>query len=58
MNARVKITFYNSENEEIRCVILDCYKCNANCEELKITGNVRSMVVCFTTEYNSCSNCI
>lgn len=58
LDAWVKIKFFDDNNNETRCVILNCVKCRARCKEIRIPKNARSVVVCFTTASDSCENCI
>lgn len=57
MNACVRVKFYDNQNNEIRSEILSCYKNRARCKEIKLPKSARSVIVCFTTEYESCENC-
>lgn len=57
MDACVRVKFYDAQNNEIRNVILNCYKTRARCEEIKLPKNAKSVIVCFTTEYEKCENC-
>lgn len=57
INACVKIKFYDDQNNEIRSAILNCPKTRARCKEIKLPKNAKSLIVCFTTERESCENC-
>lgn len=57
LDAWVNVKFFNSENEQVGNQLLDCYKCSATCKEIKIPNGAKSLVVCFTTEYEDCDNC-
>lgn len=58
LDALVKIKFFDDDNIESRCVILNCIKSQAKCKEIRIPKNARSVVVCFTTSRDSCENCV
>lgn len=57
MSAWVKVKFYSDKNKKIRTVVLSCPEATANCKEIKIPKNAKSVVVCFTNSYEKCENC-
>lgn len=55
--AGVKATFYDSAENAICSVYMDCYKFAANCEQYKIPDKATSVRICFTTEDEGCCEC-
>lgn len=57
MEAWVQVKFFDEYNNQIRTVTLDCYKCRAECREITIPSDAKSVIVCFTTSNEGCENC-
>lgn len=57
MEAWVKVTFFDESNNRVTTETLDCYKCSAECKEIKIPSGAKSVIVCFSTSYEKCAYC-
>lgn len=56
--AHIKVKFFNAENEIINSSLLDICEYRSNCQTVEIPSNSMSVIVCFTTEYDRCENCV
>lgn len=56
--ACIKIKFYSAENELIRYHHMHLNEFEQNWNKFQIPKNSTSVVVCFTTDYNQCENCV
>lgn len=58
VSACMKIKFYNNENEIIDYQHLQLFEFQSNWKKIEIPEDSTSVIVCFTTEYKQCENCV
>lgn len=56
--ASIKIKFYNSETELISYQDLQLCEFKSNWKKFEIPKDSMSVIICFTTEYRQCDNCV
>lgn len=58
VSACMKIKFYNAENEILDYQHLQLYEIQSNWKKIDIPEDSTSVIICFTTEYRECGNCV
>lgn len=58
VSASIKIKFYNCENELINYQDLSLCEFKSNHKRFIIPENSVSVIICFTTLYKQCDNCV
>lgn len=57
LDAGITITFYDVVERKMKSMYIDCYTCAFNCAKYEIPQNAKSVNICFSTEYDHCSEC-